>query len=149
MNKLNSLLLCFFTPSISPIFLLHLCAEPLQSGEAEYPRPRPEGCSGRWEPWEGDGASVSDWCRRPATSRRQAHAGAAEERWHQGQQANWTLVYSDFWLVIYHHWDFEIYCNQQHTKGGDGNLSLTQANSINNASRFKILVKIRKDWDHT
>lgn len=69
-------------------FHLPLCAEPLQPGEAEYPWPSPEGCSRGREPREGDGASVSDRCRRPTTSRRQAHTGAAQERWHQGEQGN-------------------------------------------------------------
>lgn len=34
--------------------------EPVQPGEAEHPRPRPEGVCGGGEPGEGDGAAVSD-----------------------------------------------------------------------------------------
>lgn len=90
---LNCLVLCScFTPQFCPhIFSsVHfpVCAEPLQPGKAEYPWPSPEGCSSGREPREGDGASVSNWSGRPATSRRQAHPGAAQERWHQGLQGN-------------------------------------------------------------
>lgn len=71
-----------FDMFISQLPVLLPCAEPLQPGQAEYPWPNPEGCSSGREPREGDGASVSDRCGGPATSRRQAHAGAAQERWH-------------------------------------------------------------------
>ena len=70
-----------FALVVSPLFF---CAESLQPGQAQHPWPKPEGGSGGGESGEGDGASVSDRCGRPAAGRRQAHAGAAQERWHQG-----------------------------------------------------------------
>lgn len=87
-NKKNSIqLFPLFISVVFDMFISQLpglfpCAEPLQPGQAEYPWPSPEGCSSGREPREGDGASVSDRCGGPATSRRQAHAGAAQERWH-------------------------------------------------------------------
>jgi len=71
---------------------LPLRAEPLQPGEAEPPRPRPEGRGRGGEPGAGDGAPVSDGRGGPAAGRRQAHAGAAEERRHQGQRGEPTLM---------------------------------------------------------
>lgn len=72
-EALNRFMILFVIFLLSPFF----CAESLQSSETEYPRSNPEGRSSGGESRARDGASVSDWCGRPATSRRQAHAGAA------------------------------------------------------------------------
>lgn len=54
----------------------------VQPGQAERPRPLPEGGHSDRESGDGDGAPVSDWGWGPAADRRQAHPGDPPQRRH-------------------------------------------------------------------